>query len=122
MISEAAYQALKTVLIAELEKHGWTAASKTDIELTYILATKDYETAVGTRTASVGLVKGSVIRLVSEYLSQGNNVLSTTGWFDVPADAGQGVYTKGIESFCAQADRDVDASYARRLHLSSASA
>lgn len=117
MITEQAYQALKAVFIAELEKHGWTAARKEDIELTYILATKDYETAVGIRTASVGLLNGSVITLVSEYQSQGNNVLSTTGWFDVPADAAQEAYREGIEAFCRQADRKVDASYARRLFL-----
>ncbi|MAG64996.1 MAG: hypothetical protein CMK74_03875 [Pseudomonadales bacterium] len=122
MLTEQAYQSLKAALIVELEKFGWTAASKDDIELTYILATKDYETAVGTRTASVGLINGSVIRLVSSYESRGNNVLSTTGWFDVPTDTSQEEYAKGIESFSSKADEEINASYARRLYLGSAEA
>ncbi len=112
------YTAVKTKVLGELVKHGFVAGEQFDIDLTYHCGRKDFETAVGIKTASVALeCHGETLVLVGLYESQGRNILSTSSWYCVPTDGTDEDYAKGVATFCKRVELEINDSYARRLHL-----
>ncbi|HHH9443018.1 TPA: hypothetical protein ACP32N_005006 [Pseudomonas aeruginosa] len=111
------YVAAKQAIAVSLVVHGWNAASARDMEISCLVARLDVETIVGTKTASLSLEpRSSGFQLVGDYLSEGNNVLSTT-WLNVPADMTSEQIAEQIPGFLASVHKKIDQSYARRLHL-----
>jgi len=115
MLITPEYIALKRSIADRLVADGWTSASEFDIECSCFLASKDYETAVGIKTATVSLEPRSEgFQLVGNYQSQGRNILSTT-WFTIPEGMSAEAISSGASAFVTQVDAEVDQSYARRL-------
>lgn len=80
---------------------------------TSAIAQKRYPTAVGERVATFRLERGG---LVGEYYSEGNNVVSAV-WVPITDDMSEGTIADRVESFMAQAEHQIDGSYARGLYL-----
>lgn len=108
----------KTTLSAIVSDYGWLPASPMDQHLTSILATKEYTTAVGPKTAFLYVCSAGAgcYRLTADYNSEGRNVLSTiSGHF---LESGSDDELAAVLDRVAKAiDAAVDASYARRLLL-----
>lgn len=70
----------KKAIADQLISMGWSAVGDFDMQCTAAVASKDYSTAVGTKTAFAYLQPADEgdFNLVGAYYSQGNNVLSTT--------------------------------------------
>lgn len=103
--------------IAALLSAEWAKPSVEDLGRYYLLATKDYETLVGVKTATLRLEPYfDGLRLVGDYQSEGRNVLSTT-YLVVPASAATPPDALKVAALLSEIDQMVDQSYARRLLL-----
>lgn len=116
MPSERNYQAQKQVVADSLVAHGWSAVSDRDMEITYGVATKDFETAAGIRTAIAYFEAPREGRypLTGEYLSEGRNVLSTM-FIRIPVDASAEGLREAAEQFVREAEAVIEETYAVRL-------
>lgn len=115
MLITPEYVALKRSIAEQLVADGWTCASEFDIAFSCLLASKDYATAVGPKTATVSLEPRSEgFQMVGNYQSEGRNILSTT-WFSIPNGLDADYVGAGTSAFVAKVDAEVDQSYARRL-------
>lgn len=88
-----------------------------------ITASKEYDTAVGSKTAVTYAREsrdGGIV-LTADYQSEGRNALSTC-WGRVPHDADDGEQLAMVARFVAEADKTVAATYAARLLRSCAPA
>lgn len=111
------YKAVKQVIAVNLVAHGWTAASQLDMDICCLVASQDYETAVGIKTATLSLEPRSEgFQLVGNYQSEGNNVLSTT-WLNIPSGMTSEQIAEKVPEFLEKVGREVNRSYARRLFL-----
>lgn len=109
--------AIKQAIAAHLAAEGWTRTADTDKDYVCFVAQKDYETAVGIKTATIALEPRSEgFQLVGNYQSEGNNVLSTT-WFTIGSDLSAEEINAGAVQFAVKVDAKVDQSYARRIYL-----
>ncbi|AJY53198.1 hypothetical protein [Halomonas sp. KO116] len=108
----------KTELSQLVTAYGWLPASPFDLRHTGILATKDYDTAVGPKTASLWLSPAGAgqFRLAGNYCSEGRNVLSTVSGYCWESSSHHDLQAT-LEKVLSQIDQNVDQSYARRLLL-----
>lgn len=108
---------IKQAIAAHLAADGWTRRADTDLDYVCFVAQKDYDTAVGKKTATIALEPRSEgFQLVGNYDSQGRNILSTT-WFTIGKDLSAEEIIVGAAQFAVKVDAEVDQSYARRIYL-----
>lgn len=105
---------MQTVIVDQLAKHGWRA-----LQGGTAIASKDYETAVGIKTALVYFNCSKSedepnASLMGDYWSQGNNVLACGTL--IPKTAGDEEIRKLADQFAEQAEAAILESYAARLH------
>lgn len=111
------YAATKKKLADAFAAAGWTVASQRDQEISCLVAVKDYETAVGTKTATASLEPHfGKFQVVGNYQSEGRNILSTT-WLDLTSEMSTEEVNARLAKHAAMVDAEVDGSYARRLHI-----
>ena len=112
------YTALKRQLAAFLANAGWKTPCEFDVAYTIAVASKDYDTEVGVKTAQISLIPTSEgdFKAVGNYQSEGGDVLSTT-WLTIGKSWTPEQVEKGAVDFAARVDREVDMSYARKLFL-----
>lgn len=100
------------IFVARMVAHGWYGDRvRTDV------ASKDYETAAGGRTAVVYCRRSSEgphHLLSGDYQSEGRNALSTC-WGTIPADADQAAIEAEVDRFARQADAEIRETYAMRI-------
>lgn len=105
---------MKMAISEHLAKSGWTPVSNGTA-----IASKDYETAVGIKTAHVYLADfgptGTDYLLQGEYYSKGNNALEPHP-FSIPKDADDGTIDRLAAAFASRADVVISETYAVRLH------
>jgi hypothetical protein len=105
-------QPLKNRIQALLATHGWTALDSTAI------ASRDYRTAVGIKTAHVYLADFGAsspnAMLQGDYLSEGRNVLGGINGL-IRKDVDDADLARLVQAFAASAHAAVEASYAARL-------
>ncbi|HHK0379360.1 TPA: hypothetical protein ACQQJB_003533 [Pseudomonas aeruginosa] len=77
------YQDMKKHILQGLLESGWRAVDDISMQCTTAVAKKDYDTAVGVKTAIAYFSEspGECCRLSGEYHSQGGNVLCTTSFY-----------------------------------------
>lgn len=81
-------------------------------------AKKDYETAVGTKTAIVYAVQSKDhLTLCGDYFSEGHNILECVPVL-IPLNATPEVFERETARFFKGVEDAIDASYARKLYLS----
>lgn len=109
------FTVFKNVIIDTLVALGWIGPSDRDSNF-YFVATKDYETAVGTKTAIAYFAPffECMGKLAGDYTSEGRNILSTT-WFNTDANMTQADVAAGAKQFAADVDAAVSGSYAVRV-------
>lgn len=77
------YQEMKNHILQGLLESGWTAVNDISMQCTTAVAKKDYDTAVGVKTA-IAYFRESPSEcccLSGEYYSEGGNVLCTTSFY-----------------------------------------
>ncbi|WP_298705468.1 hypothetical protein [uncultured Variovorax sp.] len=98
--------------VTRMAIHGWYGDRvRADV------ASKDFETAAGGRTAVVYCRQsreGPHHLLSGDYQSEGRNALSTC-WGSIPADADQAAIEAAVDRFARQADSVIRETYAMRL-------
>lgn len=130
------YHEMKKHILQGLLESGWYAVDDVAMECTTAVAKKDFETAVGVKTA-IAYFTGSraeCCRLGGDYYSEGNNILSTTSfyvWYRPRPEAAkvfpEHLYkleeelepadlVKGGKVFSEMADKKISGSYAVRIH------
>lgn len=96
-----------------LQLHGWNIANGSAI------ATKDFQTAVGTKTAFAYFyffkLDPSNYRLSANYQSQGRNILSTSSQF-IPVNSSEVEVESLIAKFSDEVNAIVSESYAYKLN------
>lgn len=106
-------ESVEQATMAYLVELGWTQRDQ------FPSVTKDYQTAVGLRTATVRLddygPKHDTLKLTGLYESEGHNVLSTT-WAYIPLTASAELIRQMVDKFVAQAEAEIAKSYAVRLY------
>lgn len=109
------FKDFKNVIIDTLVALGWTGPSDRDSNF-YFVATKDYETAVGTKTAIAYFAPffECMGKLAGDYTSEGRNILSTT-WFNTDPSMTEADVVAGAKQFAADVDAAVNDSYAVRI-------
>lgn len=99
-----------------LRERGWTPVPEKEQGYLCAVASKDFETYVGTKTAlaffnpsteSLGSIKG-------DYQSEGRNALSTL-WLSVGADATDEALASLADGFVLEAESTIAETYAMRL-------
>jgi hypothetical protein len=113
------YLALKKQVAEQLAKQGWNLVDGISMENTATVATKDFETAVGTKTAIAYLMPSSESTgyLNADYQSEGRNVLSTV-WHTIGHIYCQDDVVTASQAFTQQVNKIVGDSYAMRLMAS----
>ncbi|MBA1204707.1 MULTISPECIES: hypothetical protein [Pseudomonas] len=108
--------ALKTIIADRLGSQGWVIVDDLSFNCTSGVAKKQYQTAVGIKEAIAYLQAGDdgARRLLAEYYSEGNNVLSTTTATFTPVCSTEAVGA-GTSRFAARVDDVVSGTYAVRL-------
>lgn len=100
------------IFVARMAAHGWYGDRvRTDV------ASKDFETAAGGRTAVVYCRRSSEgphHLLSGDYQSEGRNALSTC-WGTIPADADQAAIEAEVDRFARQTDAEIRKTYAMRI-------
>ncbi len=98
--------------VTRMAAHGWYGDRvRADV------ASKDFETAAGGRTAVVYCRQsreGTHHLLSGDYQSEGRNALSTC-WASIPPDADQAAIEAAVDRFARQADGVIRETYAMRL-------
>ncbi|KPC02317.1 hypothetical protein QO021_28400 (plasmid) [Pseudomonas amygdali pv. lachrymans] len=111
------YTAVKTRIAVALTALGWKVAPARDMEISCLIARMDYETVVGEKTATIALEPWSEsLMLVSNYDSEGRNILSANMKRFDPAMTDENL-TEAVTLYVAALEKDVNGSYARRIHL-----
>lgn len=112
------YTACKKLLASYLLSSSWKTVGDFDMAYTIAIASKDYNTEVGVKTASISLVTTSEgdFKAEANYLSEGRNILSTT-WLTISLSCPPEEVEKGAADFALLIDRKIDSSYARSLYL-----
>lgn len=111
------YITTKSRIAEHLGAAGWSVASPRDREVSCMIAQKEYQTAVGGKTATISLEPWTTcLMLVSDYQSEGSNALSTNSLM-VKSDIDDSTLAAAIGKYTASVDKAVDGTYARRLHL-----
>lgn len=107
---------VKKIIADRLTLEGWVIVDEFGMNNTHAVATKDYATAVGLKTAHVALEPRAegTYQLVGNYQSEGNNALSTT-WFLVSEGLSEQDIIAGAGGFADKVDAKVETTYARRL-------
>lgn len=107
---------LKTLVADQLGSHGWLIVDDLSFRCTSGVARKQYQTAVGIKEAIAYMQAGDngARRLLAEYYSEGNNVLSTTTERFIP-DCSPEAIAAGTSRFAAVVDDVVSGTYAVRL-------
>ena len=118
MMNSPEFAATKKVIADILATAGWVLGSEFDMAHTCLIARKDYDTAVGVRTASISLEPRSegAMQVVGLYESEGGNALRTT-WLTIPTGTTDDVIATGMAKYIVAVDKEVDGTYARGLHL-----
>lgn len=100
---------ISTTIQQRLCAKGWTQSDAA-------IATKDYETAAGGRTAIAFLSPGDGINYVlqGDYQSEGHNILEPRGQL-IPVDVKPDALEKIIETFILDTGKAIEDSYAVRL-------
>ena len=108
--------ALKTLIADRLGAMGWLIVDGLSFNCTSAVAKKEYRTAVGIKEAIAFLEAGDegARRLIAQYYSKGNNVLSTTTARFTP-DWSPEVVESGASRFAAEVDDVISDTYAVRL-------
>ena len=108
----------KNALSSMASDHGWLPASPKDQSLTSILATREFDTAVGPKTATLHLRSAGAgcYQLSAVYFSEGRNVLASIVGH-VPESSSDSDLRAVFERVSDMIESTVDASYARRLFL-----
>lgn len=107
---------IKSTIAAALSQAGWKVVPDLDKEISYGVATKDFDTAVGVKTA-IAYVEPSGpngLKLIGSYYSEGNNTLSTT-WYTLGLDTSLEDIAAGAADYAAKVDAIVAKTYAMRL-------
>lgn len=113
----AEYTSTKARIAKALAIAGWTLGSARDMDVCCLIARKDYETAVGEKTASLSLEPWSCsLMLVGMYESEGRNILGAD-MLRVSEDMNDEALNAAVVQFVAKVEKEIDGSYARRLHL-----
>ena len=111
-MSDKLSPAVMATFVDRMVAHGWYADRvRGDV------ASKDYDTAAGGRTAVAYCRRsneGPHHMLSGEYLSEGRNALSTC-WGTIPGDADQAAIEAEVDRFARQADAEVRQTYAMRI-------
>lgn len=108
---------IKKAIAECLTAQGWSRKGDTDLDYARFVVEKDYDTAVGKKTAVIALdPRSEGFQLVGDYQSEGRNVLGTT-WFTIPNGLSTEEICVGASKFAEKVDAEVDQSYARRLYL-----
>ncbi|QUG93096.1 hypothetical protein GR140_30485 (plasmid) [Pseudomonas putida] len=130
-------QEMKKHVLQGLEAAGWTAVDDKSL-LRPCIAKKDFETAVGVKTALAYVVDTpeACLRVGGEYTSEGCNVLSTTSFYiwyrprpttPTTIDVDEHLFKlreevlpedliAGAKAFAEMAEKEISESYAVRLH------
>lgn len=100
---------ISTIIQTRLRAQGWTPSNAA-------IATKDYDTAAGGRTAIVFLSPGDGFNYVlqGDYQSQGRNILEPRAQL-IPVDVTPDALEKIIETFILDTGKAIEESYAVRL-------
>lgn len=105
--------AMISAVLPVLVTHGWTALNNSTA-----IASKTFDSAVGRKEAHVYLYEGSHDpyngSLSGDYLSEGNNVLSTAGGL-LPKPGTPEVWAAIALQFVQNAEKAIGDSYAVRL-------
>lgn len=131
------YQEMKKHILQGLLESGWKAVDEISMQCTTAVAKKDYDTAVGVKTAIAFFSEspGECCRLSGEYYSEGGNVLCTTSFYvwyrphetsplvdlktghlvKLPMELTQEDLISGSKVFNENAEKEILASYAVRL-------
>jgi hypothetical protein len=106
------YEEVIAIVQQALVPLGWTPLTGHTAE-----ATKTYETAVGPKEANLYISRGDEYNrtLYGDYQSEGRNVLACGTL--IPVDASAEFVAALAAKWAAQAEADVDQSYARSLFL-----
>lgn len=107
-----AYLATKDQVAAALAERGWTVVDQTSLRLTAVVATRQFETAVGLKQATAFLSPSGT--LTADYHSEGRNILSTV-WHNVENNLADECVAEVIERFNLEVEAAVHSSYAARL-------
>jgi hypothetical protein len=111
------YTAVKTRIAAALTALGWKVAPARDMEVSCLIARMDYETVVGVKTATISLEPWSeTMMLVSNYDSEGRNILSAN-MKRIDSAMTDEALAEAITIYVTALEKDVNRSYARRIHL-----
>lgn len=98
------------VVLVKMVQAGWVMDAKDRTAFT-----KEYQTAVGPKTAIANLRQGTdSYRIEGLYYSEGRNVLSTSTVY-FPKTCLVANVAKHVEAFVADCESRIDQSYARRL-------
>lgn len=113
----AEYTAVKSRIAAVLTVLGWKVAPARDMEISCLIARMDYKTVVGDKTATISLEPWSESpMLVSNYDSEGRNILSANMKRFDPTMTDESL-TDAVTLYVEALEKDVNGSYARRIHL-----
>ncbi len=111
------YTAVKSRIAGVLTTLGWKVAPARDMEISCLIARMDYETVVGDKTATISLEPWSEsLMLVSNYDSEGRNILSANMKRFDPTMTDESL-TDAVTLYVEALEKDVNGSYARRIHL-----
>lgn len=131
------YQEMKKHILQGLLESGWKAVDDISMQCTTAVAKKDYDTAVGVKTAIAYFTDtpSECCRLGGEYTSKGANILSTTAFlvwyksrpnslsmadlnnhlYKLPGELASEDLIAGAKVFDEMAEKKIADSYAVRL-------
>lgn len=102
-----------------LTVQGWKLVSQTDLEISIALAKKDYQTAVGVKSATAFFyqTKEKDFYLKAEYESQGQNIFPTLRYVMKETTTVHEIESI-VSQFVSEIDKAVSDSYAVRVMVS----
>ncbi|WP_347990237.1 hypothetical protein [Methylomonas sp. AM2-LC] len=115
------YEDTKVIVKDKLFEHGWGILKDLYLGETPLasIAQKSFETATGTKLATVYLLdlfKENIVAIHGEYQSQATNVLSTCNVF-IKENSTANEVSNCVDDFLKNANHYIDESFSRRLFL-----
>ena len=107
---------LKKCVLENVSTAGWIAVDDLSFEHTTAVATKEYPTAVGLKTAIMYLYHrdNDSFKVITDYQSQGQNILETT-WLEINKQLTFENIKRITEDYIYSVDKIISESYAARL-------
>ena len=114
------YMQTKETVSRFMADEGWSRVDSLSFTATAGIATKDYDTAVGSKQAIAYFSSSAdnVEQLTVSYQSEGRNITNSKSFSVHPSTTAEQIQN-GVRKFCNSIDNVVDKSYARKLHLPS---